>query len=284
MWQEAVPKIALSKHFLLHGILSLAALHLARLEPSRAANLYSQAVQHHQNGLGIFRTTITNITQDNCDACFLFSVTLAMYQWASTNGKGSLFFSDVRDGETTVDWARVLRGVRMLENAWGWIHEGPLLPMFQNTPEGFTPDELALEDQGRFDALPQLWLSDGTGFTPEDISALDEALKLLVKYYRMAICAQAGVNHVAAVFTWPIEVSNHFIELIHKRAPAALILLAHFCLLLNRIDTFWWNQGMSRHLLQTVHQTLGREWESWIRWPLQELIISEFENSGKNVI
>ncbi len=37
---------------------------------------------------------------------------------------------------------------------------------------------------------------------------------------------------------------------------------------------------MSRHLLQAVHKVLGKEWENWITWPLQDLVLSEFKNSG----
>jgi hypothetical protein len=70
------------------------------------------------------------------------------------------------------------------------------------------------------------------------------------------------------------------IVILIRRCPEALILLAHYCLLLSKIDHLWWLQGMSRHLLQAVHKVLGKEWENWITWPLQDLVLSEFKNSG----
>ncbi|KAH8814870.1 hypothetical protein F5884DRAFT_693424 [Xylogone sp. PMI_703] len=284
VWQNLVPQIAFSHHFLLHGIFAISALHIARLQPSRSESLHSQAALHHQNSLSLFRTTISSITPANCDACFAFSATLAIYHWTSTGGKGNLFFSDSIDGITTVEWVKVLRGLLILKSAWHWINDGPLKPLLKLAPDGVGPDQLRPEDKERFEALRQLWSAGSTELTIEDVASLNEALDLLQELYGYITSAHEDISFTAMAFSWPVKVSNHYIELIHRRLPAALILLAHFCLLLNKIDNFWWNKGMSRHLLQTVHQTLGREWENWISWPLQALVLAEFENSAKEII
>ncbi|RFU28932.1 hypothetical protein B7463_g7409, partial [Scytalidium lignicola] len=163
---------------------------MARLNPSRAESLCSQAALHHQSGLGIFRTTIPNVTPENCDACFAFSATLAVYHWTSTGGKGSLFFGDGVNGEITVEWVKVLRGVHVLKCAWHWILDGPLKPLLRLTPESLQPDELCPEDRERFAELRRLWSGGNAGFTAEDVSSLDEALDLLQESYRFILTAQ----------------------------------------------------------------------------------------------
>jgi hypothetical protein len=70
-------------------------------------------------------------------------------------------------------------------------------------------------------------------------------------------------------------------ELIAARRPEALILLAHYCLLLNKVDNVWWLRGISRHLLKSIHATIGEEWEGWIAWPLQELVLTEFRGESR---
>jgi len=41
-------------------------------------------------------------------------------------------------------------------------------------------------------------------------------------------------------------------------------------------------QGMSRRLLQAIHGKIGKEWESWIAWPLQNLVLAEFTDQGED--
>ncbi|KAF2494701.1 hypothetical protein BU16DRAFT_445206, partial [Lophium mytilinum] len=72
------------------------------------------------------------------------------------------------------------------------------------------------------------------------------------------------------VYAWPIKVPAAFLVMVKELKPEALILLAHYSLLLNRADQVWYMQGMSRRLLQTIHGKIGKEWESWIAWPLQQ--------------
>jgi hypothetical protein len=77
--------------------------------------------------------------------------------------------------------------------------------------------------------------------------------------------------------------------MVKKQRPEALVVVAHYSLLLNKVDQLWYMQGMSRRLLQTVHSRIGKEgesWigkegESWITWPLQNIVLNEFEDQGE---
>jgi hypothetical protein len=69
--------------------------------------------------------------------------------------------------------------------------------------------------------------------------------------------------------------------MVKELKPEALIVLAHYSLLLNKADHAWYMQGMSRRLLQTIHSKIGKEWESWIAWLLQHLVLTEFKDRRK---
>lgn len=67
MWQATVLELASQHPFLLHGILAVAALHLAH---NQLANndLVIRASHHQSIAMPLFRTAISNPTKENCDA------------------------------------------------------------------------------------------------------------------------------------------------------------------------------------------------------------------------
>lgn len=292
VWQHVVPKIAFSHHFLLHGLLAFAALHMAHLDPARRKSLHAEASRHHDAALTAFRPIMQNITAENCNACFAFSSTLALYAWASPDCNSNLVFADTSspvDKDATVEWVRLIRGTySLLLAAQDWMSDGPLQPLlslYEGQP-AWAPHEaeptsiLDPEVQSKFTALKELWepSSDWPEPDHESVEALKEALSLLQEAYSMLCSEDKRVCFTSVVFSWPIRVPEKYITMVNKRVPQALVILAHYSLLLNKLGDFWWMNGMSRHLLQTVHRTLGKKWESWISWPLQDLVLWEFNN------
>jgi hypothetical protein len=90
---------------------------------------------------------------------------------------------------------------------------------------------------------------------------------------------------------WSTITPDTYISLVSQHCPEALVLLAHYCLLLSKIDNVWWLKGISRHLLRSVCRMIGKvgnagdggegKWEAWISWPLQELVLTEFRGEGE---
>ena len=79
IWRVVVPKVAYSCDFLMHGLLAFSALHLASLKPENAFTYTEVAAMHQNIGLGSFRTALTNITDENCNAVFAFSSLVVGY-------------------------------------------------------------------------------------------------------------------------------------------------------------------------------------------------------------
>jgi len=282
IWSFVVPQIAFSHQFLLHGLLAIAALQFARLQPALKNNLLAEAASHHQNALALFRSVLLNITAQNCDACFAFSSFLVIYAWASSDGAGDLFFTNTsrleQDGGT-VEWVQLLRGAKeLLKTFWNDMEKGPLqtlLKLWDGADE--PPAQVSPKDDGRFLDLMRLWDSPHTHLSAEEVEALDEALTLLRQVYGLMPYFETKICAISATFSWPVQVPEAYIEMVKRRQPEALVLLAHYCLLLNTVNNFWWIHGMSRHLLENIHRNLGTDWESWIAWPLQDLVLSEFK-------
>ena len=232
---------------------------------------------------------MSKITPQNCDACFSFSTLLVIYTWASSDGTGDLFFSDVSGqpgDDGTVEWVRLLRGVNSLLGIYYFeIRQGPLGKLIHLWDDDAKPcPETNPEDTARFATLEQLWNRTPMTISVAEADALRETLDILRETYSFMSLPvpDSGIDPGGASLSWPIRVPEAYIQMVNRRQPEALILLAHYCLLLNKMEKVWWMSGMSRHLLQTIHKTIGKEWESWITWPLQDLVLSEFRNQNQS--
>lgn len=226
------------------------------------------------------------ITPQNCDACFAFSTFILIHAWASSDRRGDLFFrksSDNIDGDGTVEWLSLLRGVNsLLRYHYNWILQGPLRTLLYPGDQNVTVVETSLEDSAKFVTLERSWDAASTTFGVGEVDSLNKTLDCLKEIYGVMSSPDISLDTAAAVLSWPVRVPETYFQMLNSRHPQALILLAHYCLLLNKIDNYWWMRGVSRHLLQTVHGTLGKKWESWIAWPLQDLVLSEFRSSADN--
>jgi Fungal specific transcription factor domain len=287
IWQQVVPQIAFTHRFLLHGILAFTALHLARVQPERKTSLHTEASAHHEIGLRMFQNAMSNITPQNCDACFAFASIIAAYAWASSDQTGDLFILDssVSEEKSSVEWASLLRGVHTLLKAAGeWMTSSPMRLILQ--PHHIDPEVASAADPevcAKLTDLSQLWDASPEKFDFNEIEVLTEALTLLLEACGLVASSsiERPIDMILVVYAWPIKVPEEFFVMVQEQKPEALIVLAHYSLLLNKVDKLWYMQGMSRRLLQTIHSKIGKEWESWIAWPLQTLVLTEFQDQGK---
>lgn len=278
--------MAFSHDFLLHGLLALAALHLSRVSPERRESLSASASKHHTLALPMFRLAVESINSVNRHACAAFGLLVTVYEWALTKHMTSLFFADAEHSTraSIIEWVQLLRGsARIVQWNYNEIAQGPLGPVlcWDHAAELVAVANPA--KSVKFSALEQLWDSTTIPLTTAEVESLKESLGWMKIIYSMITLPSGGIDPASAAMTWLVRVPEHYLSMVNERQPAALILLAHFCLLLNTVDDFWWIRGMSRGLLQEIHQMLGEEWESWIAWPLQDLVLCEFrrQNSSK---
>ncbi|KAH8805272.1 hypothetical protein F5884DRAFT_443481 [Xylogone sp. PMI_703] len=281
VWQHVVPKIAFPHSFLLYGLLAISASHLARLTPDRKDALTADASMYHTTALPMFRSALSSIDSQNCHACAAFSMLVVVYKWASVKDAGDLFFADTADQAEadTVEWVQLLRGAGSLINCYYQeIIQGPLGPISQWDNAAERSAEANPEHCDRFTALEQLWDAAPVPFDTIEVDALKEALRWLKILYTMISRPNDKIDAASDALSWPVQIPELFLLMANRKQPEALVLLAHYCLLLNKVEDFWWIRGMSRHLLQEIHRALGTEWENWISWPLQDLVLCEFKN------
>jgi hypothetical protein len=70
---------------------------------------------------------------------------------------------------------------------------------------------------------------------------------------------------------WPLQISTAYIELLTSEHPAALIILAHYCLLLTMTESRWYLGNLAETLFSSVSVRLGPEWRRRILQSFNEV-------------
>ncbi|KAJ4526111.1 hypothetical protein HRR81_003511 [Exophiala dermatitidis] len=81
----------------------------------------------------------------------------------------------------------------------------------------------------------------------------------------------AGGADMPLLFTWPVLVSSEYLALLRQRQPQALVILAHYAVLLHRGRRFWLLGDGGQFLIESICATLGPKWQKWLEFPKSAL-------------
>jgi hypothetical protein len=247
LWKTTVPQMALSgSQHLLDAVLAVSALHLRCLHPEdkelmRASHAYMAAsLENYKDSLA------AGITASNAEALFLTS-TLIVNQSTATR----IFGEDAQDEyEIPLSWFHAFQGVKtVIANSWQFLRLSPIATQVINSQ-----------------AVLMLDLNAGeNSFFGHLLEGLDDEVAVLPAQHLVDSTKQA-YQHAVAVLNWahkiphkgaplafPATVSRRYVELLERKEPRALAILACFFALLRSLDGVWWLHGLaSREVLATV--------------------------------
>lgn len=280
-WEKELPQMALSCDFLMHGILSTAALHLAALNPGQQERFNYIAVQHQDLALGPFREAMSNITSDNCHNVFGFSMLLMISQFASVRSPDLILPSiEATSYQGPANWIVCLRGCSSIFNqARSHIKSGPLAVLISlgNAVEAVAANNIiysASEDNQSLEYLAQNLLelpSIKSSTTVTEMEAYVESITWLSKLLAESSEEHDPVRQKAISFLWPLKLNETFIRLLSEQRPPALAIVAHYCLLLKRCQSIWFMEHRAYDLLNAVQQCLDKEWMPFVEHPLRSI-------------
>lgn len=258
-----VPQIALCHSFLLHGIFAVSALHLAlpmSRQDSDREELIKAAEYHQSEAIKIFTPTIGNLTPSQYDAAFLLSNVLVIIALAFPLVHNSVVgrIPDVLD-----DLIRVFAFVRKMTEFSMHITEsvkdgeiGQLTSLEATRP---TSSETI---QSKVSALHKLSASQGLGSNDHAFhDIIDRLANLLARW-------DGGQEIFSASFLWIAQTPSFFFDRLQARCPLALVVLAHYCIVLDYMSQHWWIQTRGRQVLEDIRSALEPNWQSHIAWPV----------------
>ncbi|KAI3536079.1 C6 zinc finger domain-containing protein [Colletotrichum filicis] len=263
--QTTIPHLAQDYPFLMRGILAEAAIHLSWLHPGRKSHYAPLASNHHRLGLPDFRAALQTIDTDNCDALMAYSKGLVWcaFAWHESFSADVQAVSTVGTISWLPQWFNLLRGSYLIVEScrrWSTNCLYALPPQLDDMTEFFNST-----DGCKISALR-------IRLTYKTYSPAYEALLSTLQYsFALASMRHHNTPLRNAINNWMGALPNDYISLLQKEEPWALVLLAHFCILIHRSETRWFMKGHGSQLLQSTIGRLDNQWKDFVQWPLEEI-------------
>jgi hypothetical protein len=72
------------------------------------------------------------------------------------------------------------------------------------------------------------------------------------------------------VLSWPYMIDLDYEKLLAGREPIALIILAHYAVMLDTFKEYWWLRGWGKQLILHAERYIRNDerWKGLIEWPL----------------
>ncbi|KAM5436331.1 hypothetical protein MferCBS31731_006024 [Microsporum ferrugineum] len=271
IWQFLVPELACIYPFVMHNILSLAAIHLAYLRPDFSAT-YTQLSARHQSHViksAQARVASQEVDRENCSAVVICSSLLLVYELAILHPS---YFVQARTATTPFDEiVQKMLVMRRLVGLWTLsmplFRQGPArILLSRGKPEMTEP--LASEIRQSLDGIKMANNMLATNKEEQDA-------------YRMAIdslwlcfetCTLSNPPDWLMGMAWPNLVPQLFMSALIGRKPLALAITAHYCTLLYLYPQGWWMNGWPQPVLSSLIRAAAVEdnahiWKPLFSWP-----------------
>ena len=276
LFKSTVVEIAFEYPFLMHELLAISALHLARLRPEKSSFFIQTSDDHAATALALFQPQIANLTAENCHACFAFSTTLFVHAWAiqDTAKPTALFFRPkalpTEPEIVNIQWVKLHRGSQtILQSIYPVLADGPLEVIF--TPWRYLDpdrhDPLLPGESRLFEDLSEAF----TSLSATSQAILTEALHKLKRIFSM-LTYYPNISKLSIVMAWFPMISEDYLKMMEQKIPEALLLVLYYCVALKRLEHLWWVRGKAENLLNTVNAEMGPGWERWTRWPNEQVL------------
>lgn len=281
VWQISFPDVAFRHHYVMHSILSLTALHVAYLDPSKRRPYLLEAEQHHSKALHGFKEDIGNIGPGNSDAIFATSVLTFFYAFLMF---GKLYDSYGNDADGSArtsrvlgtNWIPLIRGVEaVLHPIYDHVKAGPLASVLDlGNWEELDPDKTSFDcyDE-QLTQIRRIWDQGDNAETYNQTLYLLRKCRLWIKQFKvLQTDDQSGWGYNrewSAPFIWLLSAPQQYFVLLEQRQPPALIIFAWFGASIHILDPRWWLEGCGKSIVNVVDECLGQYWAPWTAWPKQ---------------
>ncbi|KGO47718.1 Protein of unknown function DUF3468 [Penicillium expansum] len=267
IWQTNIPQLSLRYPALRQGILALSALHVASTSTSSRRWEYLETARSYQTqALAGLQIEIDEDTPEaECQAtfalcCIMIVFTFGFCQIDSENDADEELPDVLDEFFEVFQLTRWL--VSILVTSMERIRMGELNPLFHpEEPLPTMPDMsrlviLSLQRQNSIEAM-----RDAThqgDLYDSAIEHLSHALEQLMK----------GGEPKVFAFLWSFRIPAEFLELLEAHQPFALVLLAHYAVILHHLRSSWWMGDWGTRILQDIGDILEPEWQDLINWPI----------------
>ncbi|KAH7126450.1 hypothetical protein B0J13DRAFT_454640 [Dactylonectria estremocensis] len=253
---------ALGCDYLMNELLAFSARHLATLRPEKSPFYLYHASNLQTHALSLFTSAHAVPNKNNCTHILFFSWLLGIHLLCDVPTARSQ--DDIL--ERFLHCFELFRGIRVVTiGAWKFLLESEYQKIFKdgaaaanNVSAGsHTSSLLAL-------------VRDSLGMDEAQKTGCEEAIARLQWVFEVhdRTGPEEVIWHSAQVaLSWPLTVTPEFLQCLQARRPEALLVLAHFAVILSWCKSSWIFGPVGSQLLDGIVSSLGPGWERWLQWP-----------------
>lgn len=174
------------------------------------------------------------------------------------------FAAPIEPVSEMVNCIRLIQGVKaVLRICWPALARTDLAPLVnQGMPRGAGGEVLGIL------ALKDLVATESSADGNDvQLACLGAIEALHVAYLEVALKSDQLFPDTSLTFSWPAKSSKDYISLLALKHPVAMIILAHFAVLLHLKKKFWWIGDWGCTIIRGVDAALAMDLRMWLLWP-----------------
>lgn len=252
------------------------------------------ATQHLHHALSLFTPLIPHINPSNCDAIFAFASVITIIGFAfgpgvagseltarndrsdscdrdlnsgrksrSSFGNKSSYHGDTPSGSAIDDLLQIFhlaRGVKqVLSTSWHAIRNGKFGPVMALEDKGAEAPERIERLIGHLKKLNMEIATRNPLHETESWCVAIDSLKQMWEFLAF------GPSRSYVAIRWPISLPQICLAEMATKEPFAMVVLAHFCLLLEKLEDCWCMEGWGIAVVKEIWKRLSTEEKGWAR-------------------
>lgn len=261
VWRHSIPELAKTSAYLRHNLLALSAIHNARLRPYGQQRYQRLASYHQCHAATEFRNAVHKISADNVHAvCAAAGITILaeMGRPLPLGLKPSPDFDPIAN---VLDKFLLIRKTVQL-----WRSSLPYLidrmnPPFRSSRKQFVPPEK--QSREFMTALEDLETLNKTTVPAEEQGYYAHAIKLLSWEFSTMVLLPSDFEQT---LRWGSAIDEEYIKLLRLGRPMALVILAHYCVLLYHDTKSWCLVGWAETVFRAIKGALNEPWTHCLIW------------------
>ena len=254
----------LSQPYTLYQLLALSAMHISYKNTEEPTSHLEEARALQTQALVAFNDAHIEVTVENCVPMLTFSTLIGLHALAEVTKNADAGTGGVLDGFVT--YMKLHRGVQaIISQSWTFLGQTSAASIVEHA-------EKTINHASSFQREATVAVAHHL-YTLLDQADMGEDSRQVcrVAVSQLDIVYQADPNSAVPgsglVWVWPINLSSEFIDLLSMRKPEALIILAHYAVLLHRRRRVWLVGNVGGILIQEISKSLGTFWKIWLDWP-----------------
>lgn len=268
MWWKVAPALSFKHPFLLNIIISIAALHITKIDPELNAEMADTHRIYFNAATSGLRQAVRDLSAENAEAICISNILIALPSFIL------LQKSDVGCYSPPLQLFSLLaQTIPLFTAAWPLLPQSSKVYAFSEAKPNIMDfkEETSKEIYRRPFASLLSWRAAGEVVDKESQEAYEFALG-----YVGCILANIEDKVEASVLrrmlqSFPSVVPWIFVERLKERNLRALTILAYYFSLAKAMDNVWWMRGIAEREVFGVQSIIPEEWQWAMAWPLQKM-------------